>query len=85
MTTNDTLASKLKAITDNETQLLANIQAVRSQIQDAEKNLAALEERRHVFAGAKLIIQELQKEATSDEPAETPAPVAPIEVLPAQN
>lgn len=88
MTTNTTLASKLQAVTENETRLLAAIQANRAQASGLDTQYKQLEEQRHVFAGAKLILEELQKEASADV-ADTPAPCAEdcgcvVEPMPAQ-
>lgn len=84
MTTNTTVASKLEAVTQNEQRLLAAIQSNRAQAKQLDEQYKNMEEQRHVFAGAKLVLQELQNEASSDTDGNTPD-MAPVEALPVQS
>lgn len=87
MTTNTTLAAKLQAVTDNEGKLLAAIQSNRTQAASLDSQYKQLEEQRHVFTGAKLILEELTKEASVD--GDMPQPCTTdcgcVEPMPAQS
>lgn len=83
MSTPTTIASKLEAVTNNETKLLAAIQANRSQAAALETQYKQMEEQRNVFAGAKLILNELVKESNAADTEK--ATDANVELLPPQS
>lgn len=80
MTKYETLTTKYQAVNENEARLLAAIQQNRTQASSLDAQYKQLEEQRHVYTGAKLVLEELMKEDTPTDcvtPCECEAPTPP--------